>query len=89
MFCSFLALTLHQALFERLEQAGLQESWNDIARDLRAVIEMEIEQDHKRLAVRTKPTDRAASVFRAVGVRLPPVIRQLPRRTEPNTTQPS
>ena len=89
MFCSFLALTLHQALFERLEQAGLQESWNDIARDLRAVIEMEIEQDHKRLAVRTKPTDRAASVFRAVGVRLPPVIRQLPRRTEPNATQPS
>lgn len=89
MFCSFLALTLHQALFERLEQAGLQETWNDIARDLRAVIEMEIEQDHKRLAVRTKPTDRAASVFRAVGVRLPPVIRQLPRRTEPNATQPS
>ena len=89
MFCSFLALTLQKALFERLEQAEVQESWNDIVRDLRAVTETEIEQDHKRLAVCSKPTDRAASVFRAVGVRLPPVIRQLPRRSEPNATRSS
>lgn len=84
MFCSFLALTLQKALFERLEQAGLQESWNDVVRDLRAVTETEIEQDDKRLAVRSRLTETAAGVFRAVGVRVPPVIRQLPRRTESN-----
>lgn len=84
MFCSFLALTLQKALFERLEQAQLEESWNDIVRDLRAVTETEIEQDHKRLAVRSRISETAASVFRAVGLRIPPVIRQLPRRTEPN-----
>lgn len=84
MFCSFLALTLQKALFERLEQAGLQESWNDVVRDLRAVTETEIEQDDKRLAVRSRLTETAASVFRAVGVRIPPVIRQLPRRTQSN-----
>ena len=84
MFCSFLALTLQKALFERLEQAGLQASWNDVVRDLRAVTETEIEQDDKRLAVRSRLTETAAGVFRAVGVRIPPVIRQLPRRTESN-----
>ena len=86
MFCSFLALTLQKALFERLEQAELQESWNDIVRDLRAVTETQIEQDHKRLAVRSRITERAAGVFRAVGLRIPPVIRQLPRRTQPAVT---
>ena len=89
MFCSFLALTLHQALLERLEQAELRESWNDIVRDLRAVTETEIEQDHKRLAVRSRITETAAGVFRAVGLRIPPVIRQLPRRTDPNGTHAS
>ena len=89
MFCSFLALTLQKALFERLEQAELQESWNDIVRDLRAVTETQIEQDHKRLAVRSRITERAAGVFRAVGLRIPPVIRQLPRRTQPAVTHAS
>ena len=86
---SFLALTLQKALFERLEQAELQESWNDIVRDLRAVTETQIEQDHKRLAVRSRITERAAGVFRAVGLRIPPVIRQLPRRTQPAVTHAS
>ncbi len=89
MFCSFLALTLQKALFERLEQAELQESWNDIVRDLRAVTETQIEQDHTRLAVRSRITERAAGVFRAVGLRIPPVIRQLPRRTQPAVTHAS
>ena len=89
MFCSFLALTLQKALFERLEQAELQESWNDIVRDLRAVTETQIEQDHKRLAVRSRITETAAGVFRAVGLRIPPVIRQLPRRTQPAVTHAS
>lgn len=89
MFCSFLALTLQKALFERLEQAGLEESWNDIVRDLRAVTETEIEQDHKRLAVRSRLTDTATGVFRAVGLKIPPVIRQLPRRTEPSSAHAS
>ena len=89
MFCSFLALTLQKALLERLEQARLPASWNDVVRDLRAVTDTEIEQDHKRLAVRSRMTETATGVFRALGLRIPPVIRQLPRRTQPNTTHAS
>lgn len=89
IFCSFLALMLQKALFEHLAKAAVQESWNDILRDLRAVTETEIEQDTKRLAVRSRMTERATRVFRAVGVRVPPVIRQIPNTTREENATPS
>ena len=88
LFCSFLALTLQKALFDHLEQAEVSASWYDIKQDLRAVRETEIEQDHKRFAVRDSMSGLAVSVFRAVGVRVPPVIRQIPARNEDNPTPP-
>ena len=83
--CSFLALVLQKALFERLEKAKVSGSWNDIKRALRAVTETEIEQDNKRFAVRRRMTALATGVFRAVGVRVPQVIRQIPARTQDQT----
>ena len=82
MFCSFLALTLQKALFDHLDQAEVSASWYDIKQDLRAVRETEIEQDHKRFAVRDSMSGLAVSVFRAVGLRVPPVIQHLPASTE-------
>ena len=88
LFCSFLALTLQKALFDHLEQAEVSASWYDIKQDLRAVRETEIEQDHKRFAVRDSMSGLAVSVFRAAGVRVPPVIRQIPARNEDSPTPP-
>ena len=82
-------MTLQKALFDHLETGrSLGKRWYDIKQDLRAVRETEIEQDHKRFAVRDSMSGLAVSVFRAVGVRVPPVIRQIPARNEDSPTPP-
>ena len=88
MFCSFLALTLQKALFDHLDQAEVSASWYDIKQNLRAVRETEIEQDDKRFAVRDSMSGLAVSVFRAVGLPVPPVIQQIPARTANSPTPP-
>ena len=79
VFCSFLALVLQKALLERLAAKGVTASWEEIVRDLARVSETQISHDGKRFAVRSQMTELAVQVFRAVGVRIPPVIRQLDR----------
>ena len=49
VFCSFLALVLRKELEMRLEKRGVKLEWADINRDLRALQEVEVEMQGKRL----------------------------------------
>jgi len=77
VFCSFLALVLMKELHDRLEAKGLKLEWADIIRDLDRLQEVEIEQDRKRFVLRTQTQGTCGKVFQAVGVALPPTLRQV------------
>lgn len=77
VFCSFLALVLRKELDRRLEQAGCSFEWADIKQDLKALQETIIDDSGKRLAVRTQCAGTCGKVFQAVGVAVPPTIREL------------
>ena len=81
VFCSFLALVLMKELHDRLEAKGLKLEWADIIRDLNRLQEVEIEQDQKRFVLRTQTQGTCGKVFQAVGVALPPTLRQLETQT--------
>ena len=75
VFCSFLALVLRKDLEERLAAAGLKPEWRELLADLDRLQEIEAEQDGKRFILRTPVTGVAGKAFQAVGVALPPNIR--------------
>ncbi len=77
VFCSFLALVLKKELYRRLEAAGHGFEWADIKQDLKALQQITIEEGGKRFAVRTECRGTCGKVFQAVGVAVPPTIRQL------------
>jgi len=77
VFCSFLALVLRKELDRRLESAGHQFEWEDIKRDLKALQVVTIEENGRSLAVRTTCAGTCGKVFQAVGVALPPTIREI------------
>lgn len=77
VFCSFLALVLKKELDQRLEQAGASWEWRQIKQDLQALQEITIEDQGKRLVIRSQCLGSCGSVFKAVGVALPPTIREL------------
>jgi len=77
VFCSFLALVLRKELDRRLESAGHQFEWEDIKRDLSALQEVVVEENGKSLAIRTACAGSCGKVFQAVGVALPPTIREI------------
>jgi transposase len=77
VFCSFLALVLRKELDKRLEEAGRNFEWADIKQDLKALQEVEIEDNGKALALRTECLRTCGKVFKAVGVAIPPTIRAL------------
>ncbi len=77
VFCSFLALVLRKELNRRLEEASLNFEWADIKQDLKALQETVIEENSKHLAVRSQSLGTCGKVFQAVGVALPPTIREL------------
>jgi transposase len=77
VFCSFLALVLRKELDRRLESAGHQFEWADIKRDLSALQEITVEENGKSLVVRTACAGSCGKVFQAVGVALPPTIREI------------
>jgi transposase len=77
VFCSFLALVLRKELSRRLEEAGHNFEWADIKQDLRSLQEVVIEDSGKSLALRTECTGTCGKVFQALGVAIPPTIRQL------------
>jgi Transposase DDE domain len=75
VFCSFLALVLRTELHDRLAAAHLQPEWRTLLADLDRLQEIETEQDGKCFILRTPVTGVAGKVFQAVGVALPPQIR--------------
>ena len=77
VFCSFLALVLRDALFRRMERAGVTAEWADILRDLNALTETVIAHDGKRFAVRSAAVGVAGRIARCVGVRLPKAGRRI------------
>ena len=77
VFCSFLALVLRKELDRRLEKAGHSFEWADIKQDLKSLQEIIIEEKGKRLAIRSECRGVCGKVFQAVGVALPPTIREL------------
>jgi hypothetical protein len=77
VFCSFLALVLRKELDRCLEQAGQRMEWAEIKRDLKALQAVAIEESGKRFAVRSQCQGVCGKIFRAVGVALPPTIREL------------
>ena len=78
VFCSFLALVLRKELDRRLEAAGHSDfEWSDIKQDLKALQEITIEENGKMLAIRSQCLGVCGKVFQAVGVAMPPTIREL------------
>lgn len=77
LFCSFLALLLRKELDERLAAAGVKAEWADIVRDLERVEQITVKQENKHFVLRPQAPGCAGGVFQAVGVALPPMLRQL------------
>jgi len=77
VFCSFLALVLRKALELRLNSADHVFEWADIKQDLKALQQMTIEENGKCLAIRSQCKGVCGKVFQAVGVALPPTIKEM------------
>jgi Transposase DDE domain len=77
VFCSFLALVLRQELQSRLESRGHTFEWADVIADLDRLQVIEVEQDGKRFLLRTDVQGTCGPVFQAVGVAIPPTVRQV------------
>jgi transposase len=76
VFCSFLALVLRKELDRQLESAGHQLEWEEIKRDLKALQRVTVEEEGRRLYVRTACAGACGKIFQAVGVALPPTISE-------------
>lgn len=77
VFCSFLALVLRKELDRRLDMAGHCFEWADVKQDLKALQKTTIEDNAKVLSVRSQCLGACSKVFQAVGVAIPPTIREL------------
>ena len=77
--CSFLALVLKKELEDRLASAanGARASWPAVMADLNSLTETEVEQDGKRFLMRSAPRPGASLALSALGVALPPTLRQI------------
>ena len=77
VFCSFLSLVLRKELDRRLEEGGHDFEWADIKQDLKALEEVVIEDNGRSLALRTQCVGTCGKLFQAVGVAVPPTIREV------------
>jgi transposase len=77
LFCSFLALVLKKELYRPIEAAGNSFEWSEIKQDLKSLQEVTIEEEGRRLAIRTQCQGTCGEVFQAVGVAVPPTIRKI------------
>jgi transposase len=76
VFCSFLALVLRKELDRRLETDGHHFEWSQIKLDLKALQQVTIEEDGKRFLIRSRSQGACGNVFKAVGVAMPPTIKE-------------
>jgi len=77
VFCSFLALVVKKELDRRLDMTGHSFEWADIKQDLEALQQTLIEDNGKHLSIRTECVGTCGKVFQAVGVAIPPTIREI------------
>jgi hypothetical protein len=77
VFCSFLALVLRKELDHRLEKAGHDFEWADITQDLKNLQEIAIQDNNKKLAIRSECKGVCGKIFQAVGVAIPLTIREI------------
>ena len=77
VFCSFLALILRKELERRLNASGHVFEWSDIKQDLKALQQVTIEENGKCLAIRSQCKGVCGKVFQAVGVAMPPTIKEM------------
>ena len=56
---------------------GACASWPDVIADLASLTETEVEQDGKRFLLRSAPRPAASLALSALGVALPPTLRQI------------
>jgi hypothetical protein len=78
VFCSFLALVLQKALFERCRAAGFTPEWDDVLRDLDRLQQAEVSQGGKTWKVRTDVGATASALLRSGGIAIPPRIQGIP-----------
>jgi transposase len=77
VFCSFLALVLRKELDQRLADSKHRFEWSDIKQDLKALKQVEIEENGKCFAIRTECKGVCEKVFQSVRVALPPTIKEV------------
>jgi transposase len=77
VFCSFLALVLRKELDRRLEKSGHDFEWADIKQDLKALQEITLDDNGKRLTIRSQCLGVCGKVFHATGVAIPQTIREI------------
>ncbi len=81
VFCSFLALVLRKELQARLQAAGSELEWAEVIADLEALENVEVMHQQKHFRLRTETKGTCGKVFQAVGVALPPTVRQIKEGT--------
>lgn len=75
VFCSFLALVLRKDLDRCLAENKHQFEWNDIKQDLKALKQVEIEENGQRFAIRSECKGVCGKIFQSIRVALPPTIK--------------
>ena len=76
VFCSFLAMVLRKELDRRLSSAGHRFEWTEIKQDLKALQRVTIEENGRRLSIRSQSKGTCGKIFKSVGVALPPTIQK-------------
>jgi len=77
VFCSFLALVLRKELANRIDQIGEYVEWFQIKQDLKSLKEIIIEESGRKIGLRTEASGSCHTVFKAVGMALPPTMRKI------------
>jgi len=77
VFCSFLALLLKTELERRLAAQGQAWEWAEVLRGLEHLQEIEVAFRGRRYLLRSQLLGDAHKALRAVGVAVPPTIREL------------
>jgi transposase len=77
VFCSFLALLLHQELQSRLKAHGDTCEWGAIRRDLETLAEVQVREGEQWYTLRTALQGVTGKVLQAVGVAVPPPVKPI------------
>ena len=77
VFCSFLALLLHQELQRRLKSHDTTCEWGAIRRDLETLAEVQVREGEQWYTLRTALQGVTGKVLQAVGVAVPPPVKPI------------